>query len=416
MTVMAGPPTYRSSRVPTASGIFNQMDGWKGSARQAGLDVVDLSTGASDMLPSPEPLEAIRAASLNPSTYSYCLKSGTIPLLQAACTWYERRFGVRYDPKTEALCLIGGQEALPHLFLATCEPGDRVLICNPCYPSYAGALTVAGVQPVDLPVDPTTGLPDFEKLQPSQLERTKVMLLNYPSNPTAVSATNEFFSRAIAFCLRHRLLLIHDNPYVDLVYEGTAPSPLALPGGRDCCVEIFSISKSYHLAGYRLGWALGNAQAIAALEAVKAPIDYNQWRGIQNMGIACLELPEERVRADTRRWKCRAECLVAALQLHCGWTVNMPASGMFVWAPLPCQAPVQEGSQPHAHDQQPMFDGDDLAFCKALLADVGVAIMPGSAFGSAGKGYVRLALVQDEALLLVATRRIGQWLATRRQQ
>jgi len=343
-------------------------------------------------MPSPpEALETLRDSIMDPSTHSYCLKNRTLPLLEAAVSWYRERYGLKLDPKQEALMLIGSQEGLGHLLLSAADQGDSILMTDVGYASYLPAVQIAGLSPIYLPLD-ADFLPHLEALDPRELreKRAKILLLNYPNNPTAATADAEFFQRAISFCKANGLLLIHDAPYVDLTYdEEYAPSPLSLPGGMDCCVELFSFSKSYHIAGFRLGFALGNRDALAALESVKAPIDFNQYIGIQRMGITCLQLPRERLRRDAATWRARAAAMVEALGQQ-GWQVKMPRSSMYLWTPLP------DGV------------GDDLHFCMELVARTGVALAPGRGFGPGGHGYVRFALVQPEGVLREAAAKIGE--------
>ncbi|MER3462081.1 MAG: succinyldiaminopimelate aminotransferase, partial [Armatimonadota bacterium] len=298
---------FRSSRTPQP-GVFLQMDAAKAAARASGLRVIDLSIGASDLPPPPEALQALRESIDDPSTYGYCLKSGTLPFLESATRWYARRYGLELDPKREALSLIGSQEGLAHLLMAVADPGGVLLMPEVAYPVYFGAAKVAGLEIFPIPLGPDR-LPVLSAIPAETAARAKVLLLNYPNNPTSAVAGEEFWPLALAFAKRHDLLLVHDNPYLDQVYAGKAVSPLALPGGRERVVELFSLSKSFHLAGFRLGFALGNAEALASLEALKGPIDFNQYLGIQRMGIACLELPEERLRQETLVWKARAEAI-----------------------------------------------------------------------------------------------------------
>ncbi|GFR42358.1 hypothetical protein Agub_g3053 [Astrephomene gubernaculifera] len=320
-------PTYRSRRVPSP-GVFLVMDKAKTEARASGVSVVDLSIGASDLQPPPEALLALKESVDDPSTHSYCLKSGTMPLLEAATEWYGQRYGVQLDPATEALSLIGAQEGLAHALLAVADVGDVILMTSVAYPSYFGAVQVAGLVPHYLPLGPDL-LPQLDRLTPQQLQAARVLLLNYPNNPTAAVASREFFQRAVDLCRQYGILLVHDNPYVDLVFDESAdsPSPLALPGGRDCVLELFSFAKSYHLGGFRLGFALGNARAVAALEAVKAPTDFNQYKGIMRMGVACLRLPRSVVRRDAGVWRRRAAAMVAALREAGCEGVRMPGAG-----------------------------------------------------------------------------------------
>ncbi|PZA05870.1 MULTISPECIES: aminotransferase class I/II-fold pyridoxal phosphate-dependent enzyme [unclassified Meiothermus] len=379
---------FRSKRTPEPT-IFLEMDQAKSEARRRGLRVIDLSIGTSDLPPPHEALEALKTAVDDPSTYGYCLKSGTRPFLEAATAWYARRYGLELDPGREALALIGSQEGLAHLLLAVADPGDGLLLPEVAYPSYFGAAKVAGLEPHLIPLGPDF-LPVLEAIPEEVARKSKVLLLNYPNNPTSALADEAWWRDTLSFAERYGLLLVHDNPYVDQVYAGQAPSPLALPGGKERVVELFSFSKSYHLTGFRLGFALGNAEALGALEAVKGPVDFNQYAGIQRMGIACLGLPEERVRRDAGVWQRRARALVEALG-EVGWKVPEPKACMYLWTQLP------QGL-------------DDLEFCKDLVAKTGVALAPGRGFGPGGYGYVRFALVQPEPVLREAIRLINEFL------
>lgn len=379
---------FRSRRVPEGD-VFLLMDQAKTQARATTLPIIDLSIGASDLAPPREALEALKASVDDPSTYGYCLKSCTLPLLEAATAWYARRYRVELDPQQEALSLIGAQEGLAHLLMAIADPGDGLLMTNITYPSYFGATRIAGLRPIFMPLNERL-LPDLKQLEAARLKGAKAMLLNYPNNPTAAVATKEFFAEALEFCQQHDLLLIHDNTYVDQVYQGQAPSPLALPGGQERVVELFSLAKSYHLAGFRLGFALGNAEALASLEAVKGAVDFNQYRGILRMGVVALNLPQERLRQDALVWKSRGQTMSQALQAV-GWPVDPPKACMYLWAKLPGGV-------------------DDVKFCQDLAIKTGVALAPGSGFGPGGSGHVRFALVRPEAVLQEAAQKIGGFL------
>ena len=331
-------------------------------------------------------MAALKAAVDDPETYGYCLRSGTRPFLEAATRWYARRFGRALDPETQALALIGSQEGLAHLLLAVADPGDVLLVPEVAYPSYWGAAALAGLEAWPIPLREDR-LADLEAVPEEVARRARVLLLNYPNNPTAALADRAYWEAALEFAERYDLLLVHDNPYVDLVFEGEALSPLTLDGALERTVELFSFSKSYHLAGFRLGFALGNREALAALEAVKAPIDFNQYLGIQRMGIAALELPEARVRRDVAVFRARRDALVEALAAA-GWMVPRPRASMYLWARLP-------------HTE------DDLGFCVELVRRAGVALAPGRAFGPGGRGYVRFALVQPPEVLREAAARVA---------
>lgn len=381
---------FRSSRTPQP-GVFLQMDAAKAAARASGLRVIDLSIGASDLPPPPEALQALRESIDDPSTYGYCLKSSTLPFLQSATRWYARRYGLELDPRREALSLIGSQEGLAHLLMAVADPGTVLLMPEVAYPPYFGAAKVAGLEIFPIPLGPDL-LPLLRTIPHEVAARARVLLLNYPNNPTAAVAKEEFWLEALAFAQKHDLLLVHDNPYLDQLYDGKAVSPLALPGGRQRVVELFSFSKSFHLAGFRLGFALGNAEALDSLEALKGPIDFNQYLGIQRMGMACLELPEERLKQDALIWKARAEAMVQALG-EIGWPFEQPQACMYLWNRLPAGLGL-----------------DDLEFCLKLVAETGVALNPGRSFGPGGVGHVRFALVQPEPVLREAAGHIGEFI------
>lgn len=381
---------YRSNRTPVGQGVFLLMDEAKQKARNVGLDVIDLSIGASDLSPDPEVIEVLGRAIQSPETYGYSLKTGTLPFLQAATHWYQTRFGIQLDPSKQALSLIGAQEGLAHLLFAVADPGDVILMPEIAYPSYFGAAKVAGLEPFLLALDDQY-LPDFSTIPTEILKRAKVLLLNYPNNPTAAIADQGLFKQAIELCLQHEILLIHDNPYLDQSLEPTV-SPLSLPRATECCVELFSFSKSFHLAGFRLGFALGNPYAIAALEAVKAPIDFNQYVGIQQMGIAALQIPKDRLTHDAQIWQSRQNLMVRALG-DVGWNIELPKAAMYLWAQLPEKIQM-----------------NDLDFCLKLAERTGVCLSPGRGFGEAGTGFVRFALVEREERLLEASVRIGKFI------
>ncbi len=376
------------SRVPEPS-VFLVVDEAKRRARDRGVRLLDLSIGSTDLLPPKAPLEALREALEDPRTYGYCLKACTRPFLEAAAAWYRDRYGLGLDPDREALSLIGSQEGLAHLLLALTEPGDGVLLPEVAYPSYFGAVRLASLEPFYIPLRPD-GLADLARIPEEALSRAKVLLLNYPNNPTGALADWAYFEEALALAQKHGLWLVHDNPYVDQVYQGEAPSPLALPGGRERVVELFSLSKSYNLAGFRLGFALGNAEAIARLERVKGVVDFNAYAGILRMGVEALKTPREVLRGYARVYEERALGMARALE----GVLDLlpPKATMYLWGRLP------QGV-------------DDLEFALELIQR-GVALAPGRGFGPGGKGFVRLALVRPLEELLEAARIIREAIAT----
>jgi hypothetical protein len=371
--------------------VFAVMDRAKAEARAEGREVIDLSIGSSDLAPPPAALAAVREAADDPASYGYCLHAGTRPLREAACAWYEARYDLALDPEREALALIGAQEGFANLLLATTDPGDAILLPEPGYPSWFGAVALAGLERVPLPLHEENGfLPDLEAVPADAARRAKVLVLSYPNNPTAATATAEDFAAALRFCERHDLLLLHDFPYVDLVFgDERAPSALAAPGGRERVVELYSFSKSYHLPGFRVGFALGAEDALAALAKVKGAVDFNVWTGIQRAAVAALRTPRERVRADAETYRVRRDALVQALNAQ-GVPTATPAASMYVWTRLPAGR------------------HDSLDYGVRLVRDTGVAISPGVGFGAAGEGWMRLALVREPEVLREAAARIGR--------
>ena len=369
--------------------VFALMDAAKRDARNAGIDVIDLSIGSTDLTPPEVALNAIRDAVHDPTSHGYCLHAGTKPLRDAAVAWYERRYGIQLDPEREALPLIGGQEGFANLLLAVTDPGDAILLPEPGYPSWFGAVALAGLERVPLPLTPENAfLPDLDAIDPAALKRAKVLVLSYPSNPTAATATPTFFAEAVAFAERHDLLVIHDFPYVDLVFgDDDAPSALAAPGGRDRVVELYTFSKSFHMAGFRVGYALGNADALRALAKVKSAVDFNVWSGIQRGAVAALSEPRERLRADAEVYRKRRDALVTTLN-EVGIPTDQPAASMYVWTRIP-------GGET-----------DSVAYATRLVRETGVAVAPGIGFGPSGEGWIRFALVRDEDTLRDAARRM----------
>jgi aspartate/methionine/tyrosine aminotransferase len=376
--------------------VFSRMDAGKRAAREAGVRVIDLSIGASDLPPPPEALAALRAATLDPATYGYCLEACSQPLREAAVRWSADRFGTALDADAHALPLIGSQEGLAHLLFAIADPGDAILLPDPGYPSYFGAVALAGLEPIRMPLRAEQGyLPDLAAIDPRGARRAKAMLISYPNNPTAGIADAPFFDAALAFAEAHDLLLIHDFPYVDTVDSPEpAPALLARPGALERSIELYSASKSFHLGGFRIGFALGHPGVVAALARVKGAIDFNPYLGLQRALVAALALPRERARRDALIFAGRRRALGAALQAH-GWTLTIPPAGMYLWARIP----DAQGAR------------DSLAWCDALVRATGVALAPGRAFGTLGEGYVRFALVREEGMLAEAAARIATFVA-----
>jgi hypothetical protein len=379
--------SQRAAAMPES--VFATMDRAKAEARARGIDIIDLSIGSSDLSPPAEVLEALRAATRDAATYRYPLHSDTAELRRSAAEHLARRFGVRVDAEREVLPLIGAQEGLAHLLQAVADPGDGLLLPDPGYPPYLGAAALAGLAVHPLPLLAERGfLPDLSAV-PAEVRRgARVLLLNYPSNPTSAVAPRSLFAEAVAFCREHGLLFVHDHPYAELTFgDYRAPSALEVAGASDVTVELHSLSKSFHLGGFRVGFAAGNAQALAALARVKGAVDFHQYLGIQRAAALALRLPEAVVRAGALTFEARRDALVAALRAA-GWSVDLPQASMYVWARLPQGA------------------GRSLDFAVRLARETGVALAPGAAFGARGEGYVRFALVREPEALRQAVARL----------
>ena len=362
------------------------MDAAKMRARGRGLNVTDLSIGSSDQHPPLSVLNELRAATHDPATYRYPLFSDTQPLRDAAAAYLARRFGVRLNADTEVLPLIGAQEGLAHLLLAVTDPGDTLLLPDPCYPPYHGAAAVAGLNVVPLPLLPEHGfLPDLSRV-PANV-RPRALLLNYPNNPTSAVATAEFFREAANWCRERGTLLIHDHPYAELTF-GDYRAPSALEAGTEGVVELHSLSKTHHLGGFRVGFAAGDAGAVAALARVKGAIDFHPYLGIQRAAAHALRLPDEVGRAGARIFEERRDALLPALH-DLGWEVQTPQASMYAWARVP-------GLR------------DSVAFAVRAAEETGVVVSPGRAFGERGEGFVRLALVQPPEVLRAAAAKLGE--------
>ncbi|MGB3137524.1 MAG: LL-diaminopimelate aminotransferase [Nodosilinea sp.] len=378
---------------PLQANVFADMDRAKAAARAVGKSIIDLSLGSSDLPTPSHVIEAIAAALPNPSTHGYCLFSGTYDFRKAAARWYTNKFGVPVNPETEVLLLIGSQEGTAHLPLAVLDPGDFALLMDPGYPSHAGGVYLASGQIYPMPLLAEHGfLPRFAEIPPAVLEQSRLMVLSYPHNPTTATASLKFWQEAVVFCQQHDLVLAHDFPYADVTFTGKpAVSVLQADPDKTCSIEFFTMSKSYNMGGFRVGYAIGNAGLITALRQVKASVDFNQYPGIQRGAIAALTGPQDTVQQTITTFRQRRDAAVAALA-RIGWAVPTPEATMYLWARLP----------------EPWSDSRD--FCLRLVEQTGVALSPGFGFGKAGEGYVRMALVHPPEVLEQAIERIAQFL------
>ncbi|KGF72168.1 succinyldiaminopimelate aminotransferase [Neosynechococcus sphagnicola sy1] len=376
--------------------VFADMDQAKAKARAAGQLILDLSLGSSDLPTSAPVLAAIAASLADPTTHGYLLFHGTREFRQVVAQWYTQKYGVGVDPETEVLPLIGSQEGTAHLPLAILNPGDVALLLDPGYPSHMGGVYLAGGQIYPMPLRPEAGfLPVFADIPPSVLAQARLMVLSYPHNPTTAIAPLSFFQAAVDFCQQHHLVLVHDFPYADFVFEAKPPpSILQADPQKQVSIELFTLSKSYHMGGFRVGYAIGNPDLIRALRQIKAVVDFNQYSGILNGAIAALQGDPQLVAQGVDCFRQRRDVFINALEAI-GWPVNRPEATMYVWAKLPA---------PWSHES--------VQFCQQLVAATGVAASPGAGFGQAGEGYVRFALVHPPEILAIAVDRIAEFLRT----
>jgi aspartate/methionine/tyrosine aminotransferase len=375
--------------------VFADMDRAKTSAKNSGQEIIDLSLGSSDLPVTKLIIQTIAKALHDSTTYGYLLHAGTKDFRVTVAHWYQDRFGISVDPETEVLQLIGSQEGTAHLPLAILNPGDVALLLDPGYPSHAGGVYLAGGEIYPMPLLAKHNfLPVFTDIPATILAQAKMMVLSYPHNPTTAIAPLSFFQQAVSFCRQHNLVLVHDFPYVDLVFEGVdlAPSILQADVNKELSIEFFTLSKSYNMGGFRIGYAIGNQELIKALRQVKAVVDFNQYRGILEGAIAALSGSQISVTETVATFKRRRDSFVQALQ-EIGWQVASPPATMYIWAKLP--EPWQNNS---------------VDFCTQLVANTGVAVAPGAGFGQSGEGYVRFALVKDPETLRQAAAKIKRFI------
>lgn len=385
---------------PLQANVFADMDRAKAIARAAGREIIDLSLGSSDLAAPSHSIEAIAQSLLDPTTHGYLLFHGTRDFRQAAAQWYTQKFGIPVDPETEVLPLVGSQEGTAHLPLAVLNPGDFALLLDPGYPSHAGGVYLASGQIYTMPLRAENQfLPVFSDIPETVLSQSRMMVLSYPHNPTTATASLAFFQEAVEFCRRHHLVLVHDFPYVDLVFDApkgqthlVAPSILQADPEKSLAIEFFTLSKSYSMGGFRIGYAIGNAQLIQALRQIKAVVDFNQYRGILNGAIAALTGSQDCVHQTVATFRQRRDAFIAALN-RIGWQVPSSPATLYIWAKLP-----------------PAWAQDSINFAVQLVEATGVAVAPGAGFGKSGEGYVRFALVHEPATLETAVARIATFL------
>lgn len=371
--------------------VFNITAELKMAARRRGEDIIDFSMGNPDGATPPHIVEKLCAVAQRENTHGYSTSRGIPRLRRAIANWYQQRFDVQIDPETEAIVTIGSKEGLAHLMLATLDHGDMVLVPNPSYPIHIYGAVIAGAQVRSVPLIP--GVDFFVELERAireSIPKPKMMILGFPSNPTAQCVELDFFERVVALAREHNIIVVHDLAYADIVFDGwKAPSIMQVEGARDVAVEFFTLSKSYNMAGWRIGFMVGNAELVQALARIKSYHDYGTFTPLQVAAIAALEGDQQCVRDIAEEYRKRRDTLVKGLH-EAGWMVDKPKASMYIWARIPDQYRAM-GS---------------LEFAKKLLAEAKVCVSPGVGFGDYGDDYVRFALIENENRIRQAVRGI----------
>ena len=388
---MSGVPITYAERIRTLPPyLFAAIDEMKQQAVARGVDIINLGIGDPD-LPTPEPiLERMQKAVTDPQHHQYPSSSGMLSFRTAVSGWYKRRFNVNLDPKSEVVTLIGSKEGIGHVPMAFIDPGDVVLVPSPGYPVYPVAASFAGGIAHEMPLLKQNGfLPDLDAIPPDVARKAKLMFLNSPNNPTSVIADTAFFSRVIAFAKEHHVIVCHDAAYSEIFYDGQRPSSfLEAEGAMDVGIEFHSLSKTFNMTGWRIGFAVGRAEVIAGLSQVKSNMDSGQFQAVQEAGITALE-SDDRLTAGLRAiYQERRDVLVAGLK-NLGLEFETPSATFYVWIEVP------KGYT-------------SASFTAHLLEKAGIVTTPGNGFGAPGEGYIRMALTTTKERLAEAADRLKQ--------
>ena len=370
--------------------LFAEIDKLKAAARARGVDVIDLGIGDPDK-PTPEHVvEALAAAARDPATHRYPPYEGLSELKQAIARWYDERYGVKLDPENEVLVLIGSKEGIAHVFWAFVDPGDVTLVPDPAYPVYRTGTLLAGGRPYTMPLTPERGfLPDLTAVEPEVAEQAKLLFLNYPNNPTAAVAPPEFFAEVVDFARRHNIIVCHDFAYCETTFDGyRAPSFLATPGAKEVGIEFNSLSKPYNMTGWRVGFAVGNKEVLAALSIIKTNVDSGVFDAVQLAARAALTGPQDIIERMNKIYTGRRNVIIQGLN-SLGWRLEPTKATFYVWAPVPAGYTSKE-------------------FAALLLERAGVNVAPGNGYGEQGEGFFRIALTVDEDRLAEAVKRLRQ--------
>ncbi len=371
--------------------VFNITAELKMAARRRGEDVIDMSMGDPDGSTPQHIVDKLVEAATKPDTHGYSVSKGIPRLRKAIADWYQRRYKVTIDPETEAIVTIGSKEGLAHMMLATLDRGDVVLVPNPSYPIHIYGAVIAGAETRSVRMTPGVDfLAELEQAIADSNPKPKMMILGFPSNPTAMCVDLPFFERVVEIAKEHNIIVVHDLAYADIVFDNfRAPSIMEVPGARDVAVEFFTMSKSYNMAGWRIGFMVGNKELVAALARMKSYHDYGAFTPIQVAAIAALEGPQDCVEEVRRNYQRRRDVLARGL-IEAGWQVDVPKASMYIWAEIP----------------EPYRAMGSLEFAKKLLNEAKVAVSPGVGFGEMGDTHVRFALIENEQRIRQAVRGI----------
>ena len=384
---------YRIARLPPY--VFAEVNGMRAKMRAAGEDIVDLGMGNPDTPPPAHVIAKLAEVAANPGAHGYSASRGIPGLRKAQAAYYQRRFGVEVDPESEVIVTLGSKEGLANLAQAITAPGDVVLAPNPSYPIHSFGFIIAGAAIRSIPAAP--GPEFFERLRMAMrytVPRPKALVIGYPSNPTAYVADIAFYEKLVAFAREHEIWIISDLAYAE-IYFGDVPTPsiLAVPGAKEVAVEFTSVSKTYSMAGWRIGFAVGNRDLIAALTRVKSYLDYGAFTPVQAAAVAALNGPQDCIAKTRALYKRRRDVLVESFG-RAGWEIPVPQASMFAWVPIP----------------ERFQNLGSVEFSKRLLSEAGVAVAPGAGFGEEGEGHVRIALVENEQRLRQAARGVKKLL------
>ena len=357
--------------------VFARLDELKANARAQGLDLIDLGMGNPDGATPAPVVEAATKAMANPANHGYPPFEGTASFRRAITDWYNRRYGVVLDPDGEALPLMGSKEGLTHFALAYINPGDLVLVPSPAYPPHFRGPLIAGAEIYPLILKPEQDwVIDLAGIPESVAQRAKILYFNYPSNPTAATAPREFFEDVVAFARKHEIMLVHDLCYAELAFDGYQPtSLLEIPGAKEISVEFHTLSKTYNMAGWRVGFVVGNRHIIQGLRTLKTNLDYGLFAALQTAAETALQLPDQYLTEVQDRYRTRRNFLIEGLG-KLGWSIPKTKATMYLWIPCP-----------------PGMGSTDFAL--SVLQATGVVLTPGNAFGAGGEGYVRISLIAD---------------------